>query len=413
MNIAIVTYALQVGGVEAVIRDLADYFKLQGNQVTILETLEVGRWSDAFRTQGFDVQPLLAKSIESRRQHAQRLACVLREFDVVLLNDAPFGQSVLGCLDENAIAIPILHSSVTPMVHNACANENNWDMLVAVSPGVMESAIYYGADRAFVTCIPNGVSVPNSWPKASLAGDGQSPLRAVFLGAISHRQKGVFHLLGILRNALNQGAHVHLDVIGDGEDFEQLKVSFELELERRNVALHGSMANEEAKRILANADILLMPSYFEGLPIVLLEAMAAGVVPIVSKLSGCTDFVISQGEDGYLIEKGSEIEFANAIVNLDQDRQLLGRLSERAWRTAANRFGLEQMGKAYLELIKASQTKRIAGHATARSRKIETRLLGDLSWMPLPFVRPVRKLLRMLGVLPQPVPEPLLVEPPQ
>lgn len=413
MKIAIVTYALQVGGIEAVINCLADYTRRQGHQVSIFETWAVGRWSETFRGQGFDVQSVFANRFESRRRHVRRLATILRDFDAILLNDAPFAQAILGCLADRATAVPVLHSSLTSMVRNATANSNNWDTLVAVSPAVLESAVQFGAERGRVICIPNGIQVPKAWPKGSQSAEGRGPLKVAYLGTIGHQQKGVLHLPGILRKALDHGARVRMDVIGEGPDRIALKAKFAAQVEHGNVVLHGGLSNAEAKRILADSDVLLMPSYFEGLPIVLLEAMASGVVPIVSRLPGCTDFVVAHGQDGLLVEKGDEKGFADAIVELDRDRSIFRRLSEQAWRTAAGRFDSEQMGRAYLSLIEGNRARRLAGHAPIRLGQIDSRLLGDLPWLPIPLVRPVRKMLRMVGLFPRPPVEPLLVEPPQ
>src|ERR1700681_2683671 len=98
MKVAIVTYALQVGGIETFIRLLADYFKEQGHDVTIIETYAEGRWSKSFSESGYRVKQLLAESYHSPFCHAKNVARELSSFDVVILNDAPFAQTGLGLL---------------------------------------------------------------------------------------------------------------------------------------------------------------------------------------------------------------------------------------------------------------------------------------------------------------------------
>lgn len=112
------------------------------------------------------MRSVLVNRFESRQQHARRLSNILQSFDAILLNDSPFGQAILGCLDERTAAIPILHSPLTAMVRNATANAENWDVLVAVSPAVLESAVQFGIARDRVTCIHNGIPVPTNWPKS-------------------------------------------------------------------------------------------------------------------------------------------------------------------------------------------------------------------------------------------------------
>ena len=149
-----------------------------------------------------------------------------------------------------------------------------------------------------------------------------------------------------------------------------------------------------------------MPSYSEGLPIVLLEAMALGAVPVASRLPGCTDFVIEDGVSGALVPVGDEEGFASRVVALARDRQLLDAMSRSAWQRSKDTFSSARMSESYFELLLQRRARKESGAVRTRSGELDKGLLGDLPWLPVALVRPFRKLLRLAGLMRQPVVEP-------
>jgi glycosyltransferase involved in cell wall biosynthesis len=403
MRVALVTYALQIGGVETFLRLLADFFIAAGHEVSFAETQRIGRWCPCFKSEGYKVIEVLPKPLFSRYHHARRIAKILRDFDLIILNDAPYAQSALGLLTEKTITIPVLHLSLSSMVHNATANSNNWDVLSAVSPAVRQCVLHSGIDAARVACIPNGIKVSEKWPKKDYDFKQTKPLLVTYLGGINHNQKGVLHLPRILRQVLEEGVNCHLEIVGDGPDIGRLRDELKHECSGADIVLRGALPNQKAMEVLSRSDILIMPSHFEGLPLVLLEAMALGVVPVVSSLPGCTDFVVENGVNGLLVEAGSEIGFAKALNHLGRDRDLLKSMSLSAWRTVRNRFSYIHMGEAYLELFQKCKRRWQRGERPPRTQTIDFSLLGDLPFLPILLVRPVRKILRALGLFAKPI----------
>lgn len=406
MKIAIVTYALEVGGVEIFIKKLAKYLMQNGNEVTIIETHKKGRWSDAFSEEGFHVVQLLSKPLRSSIYHAKRIGTFLRDFDAVILNDAPVAQSALGLLSEKSIAIPVLHMHLTSMLENATSNLLNWDKLVAVSPYGMWAAVEYGVPLEKVQCIPNGVNVPDSWLKSEHDLDSLRQLRIVYIGRIENEQKGVLLLPEIICETLKKLNSINLEIVGDGPDLPILKHEIKAKGLNSYVNFHGSMPNDKTLEILKDADILIMPSRYEGLPIVLLEAMSFGMVPLVTKLRGRTDFVLSHGENGFLIDVDDVAGFAHYLVLLAGDRSLLKKCSFAAWQTAFERFRIDLTGYSYLALIHELKAEREKGNCSERTGAIDRSLLGDFPTLPTLFIRPFRKALRMLGLFKGPVRRP-------
>jgi glycosyltransferase involved in cell wall biosynthesis len=410
MHIALITYALQVGGIETFLKLLAQFFRASGHDVIFIETLTKGRWSQSFADEGFKVMRLLPSPFHSSVHHAKLIAKALKDYDLLFLNDSPSAQSILGLLPNNTVAVSVLHSCLTSMIRNATANSENLHALVAVSPAVQNSAVHFGMEEKKVVCIPNGVEVSYEWPKKTHDFKKAKSLSVVYIGAINHTQKGVLYLPGIFKKVFGEGIDINLNIVGDGPDKEQLSNSFKRDYEGKNIIVHGALPNYDAKEILRRSDVLIMPSHFEGLPIVLLEAMSSGVIPVVSRLAGCTDFVIKNRVNGFLVEVGDEIGFARALIGLANDRMLLKSLSLAAWQAALDRFSYIQTGAAYIDLAEKCLKLRLKGETGSRSGKIDKAILGDFSHLPIILVRPIRKLLRTLRLFPQPKREQLLLK---
>lgn len=411
MRIALVTYALEIGGVETFLKLLAEYFIEKGHDVDFIETLRKGRWSQVFQEEGYRVIQILSSPLHSRIHHAKRIAKILKDYDLIILNDAPFAQAVVGLLPENIVAIPVLHMYLTSMIRNATANKENWDILVAVGPAVRESAVHFGVEEKKVVCIPNGIEVPDRWPKEEYNFEAEKQLRVIYIGALTHTQKGVLHLPGIFKKVAEEGISLRVDIVGDGPEKEKLINDFKDECQNIDIVMHGALPNSKTLKLLSKSHVLIMPSHFEGLPLVLLEAISGGVVPIVSKLNGCTDFVVNDGQNGFLVEIGDVVGFAKALIKLANDRFLLKSLSFSAWETTKNRFSYKKTGEAYLELAEKCIIKRMKGEVPKRTGRIDKTLLGDFPSLPILCMRPVRKMLRMFGLFPKQKAEPLLYFP--
>ena len=151
------------------------------------------------------------------------------------------------------------------------SNLANIDYVVCVSSKVHSEALCRGVTERQAVIIPYGVDVPARWPKEQEGSPNGRPLKLIYVGQIDHYQKGVLDIPQIVAEATRRGANLELDVVGDGEpDLSQSCVSSSLFSCLASAS--GSMANWKSAathRLLADADVLLMPSRFEGLPVTL------------------------------------------------------------------------------------------------------------------------------------------------
>ena len=401
MRIGLVVCALNMGGVATVLKRLNLFLREAGHQVAFVQTQSRGSGVNEFQKRGFRVVDVLPRSTRSRVHHARRIARALQEYDAVLLNDTPYAKSVLGLLPDRTVAISILHMLLPSMVKNAIGNHDEVDAIVVVNPvfkNVLARRFTRFENRTFA--IANAVEVSDEWPKRGVAAWGRSVLRVIHAGRIEDRQKGSILLPQIVEEAREFSLDVRLDIVGDGPDLPRLKRHLGTATGGSGSTLHGTLSHEATVRLLAESDVLLMPSRFEGLPMVLLEAMALGVVPVVTSLDGIADHVVRDGENGFLVNVDDVEGFARALVRAAEDREQLKAMSEAAWQTVRDRFDSRSMGRSYLDLINDLRRQRSSNACKPRSRSIDKSLLGDLPHIPVRLVRPCRRLLRVARLWP-------------
>ena len=351
MKIALVTYALHAGGMETLLFGLANGLRRHGIDVTFVVTDYIGVWHDKPKDLGYDVITLISSLWESPYAHANRVARTLGSFDVVLLNHSVAAQSSAGLLPESCVVISILHCDLDLIYNLGLSNIANIDKVVAVGERVKNKAQSLVKDPEKICLIRNGVEVFSDYRKNEINTAQNSPLRCVYLGRITDDAKGVFYLPKIITEIKNLNINITLDIIGEGKDKLELQNQFhDLSIDNM-VTFHGLLSNENAMSLLIQCDVLLMPSHYEGQPIVLFEAMARGVVPVVSRLPGITDSVITDGVNGVLVNVSDVVGFADALSALALDPDRLTKMSVAAWQTALNEFSVDHMTQGYIDLI--------------------------------------------------------------
>lgn len=190
-----------------------------------------------------------------------------------------------------------------------------------------ESWLYYVksiSPKATVQILPNYVDLPDLHSKAD---SGVAVVEVLFLGLLGKR-KGVYDLLPAFKEAVAQEPNLRLIIGGNGEVEQARALAENLKLEG-NVEFAGWVSGEEKVRLLSRAQIYVLPSYNEGLPVSLLEAMS-WQVPVISTRVGGIPEQVRDGVDGFLIDAGNRVALSAAIVKLAKDAGLRGRMGAAA-----------------------------------------------------------------------------------
>lgn len=175
-----------------------------------------------------------------------------------------------------------------------------------------------------VDVLYNPVQVPSEIPTRN----SSIPLKLIFLGRIGER-KGAFDLIqAFARLPESEKTKSMLIMAGDGDLEEARNLAQSLNL-TDYITFPGWIDTKERDRLLTQADIFILPSYNEGLPLSMLEAMAWGLPAIVTPVGGIAE-VVTHGENGLLVEPGNIQQLSDAMKSLITSEELRLSLGAKA-----------------------------------------------------------------------------------
>jgi glycosyltransferase involved in cell wall biosynthesis len=175
-----------------------------------------------------------------------------------------------------------------------------------------------------------GVELARMPPRAP---HGEGHIEVVCVGRLSS-EKGHLGLVEAFALAQQSEPRLSLVLVGDGPLRGEIEASIARLGLHDSVRLTGALAEGAALAAIARADIFALPSFMEGIPLVLMEAMALGVPVVAPRVSGIPELV-EEGATGLLYTASAWDEMAEAIVRLARDDGLRARL------TAAGRHKVE------------------------------------------------------------------------
>lgn len=161
----------------------------------------------------------------------------------------------------------------------------------------------------------------------------KSKLRVLFVGSLI-KEKGVYDLVDAIQ--MLDSSKFTLTFVGEGPDrtaLEKIVASRGLV----NCNFLGVLSQNDIKNIYRDSDVLVLPSWHEGLPNVLIESMATALVTIATKVGMIPD-LISDGVNGYLIDKNSPSRIAELLRFLEFDRKRLESISRAGTKTIINKY---------------------------------------------------------------------------
>jgi glycosyltransferase involved in cell wall biosynthesis len=160
--------------------------------------------------------------------------------------------------------------------------------------------------------------------------------------AVLEERKGHRLLLAAARQLKEQGCRISYRFAGEGSLRQSLEATvYELGL-KEDVDFLGFVS--DVPGFLADIDVVVLPSLFEGLGVSVLEAMAAGKAVIASRAGGLPEIVIDAAT-GFLVEPHDVAGLADAIAKLARDRSLMLSMGERGRERLQKNFTMEQMAR--------------------------------------------------------------------
>jgi len=167
-----------------------------------------------------------------------------------------------------------------------------------------------------------------------------------------YKTKGLEHLIKAAKLSLakvsSADQQIKFVVIGEGMEREKLENLIKKYNLEKNFFLVGAIS--DAYKYLKAFDIFVLPSVKEGFPWTILEAMAAEVPIIATKVGGVPE-IIQNNQSGIIVEPKNPKQLAEAIKELIKSPELRKKLTQKASKTAGERFGLDKMVREIEKLL--------------------------------------------------------------
>ena len=220
-----------------------------------------------------------------------------------------------------------------------------WSVPVALSPEVQQTICdFYGMKKKQVPVVFNGIDVKKCVPKTEYGFSETVQLVHVGRFDVPKNHEGMLRAFSIL---LRNYPQCCLHLVGDGELRPGMeKLVQELDI-TGSVVFHGMQSNVHP--YLEQADIFLLPSRYEGMPMTIIEAMATGLPIVASRVGGIPD-MLTDGESALLVDCEPESIVQGCEMML-QDEALRRKLGRNAL-AESSRFSAETMALCYSEVYK-------------------------------------------------------------
>jgi glycosyltransferase involved in cell wall biosynthesis len=393
VKIALSVADLSVGGIATFALNLCQPLREAGHEVVVVAQRH-GEWWPRLAELGVRGDCLPRRRWESVQHAARRYAAYLtaQQADLLLVNigiDHRLPMLALHLLPDFLPVALVLHNDRPEVYDLAALNQEAWNCAVGVSPKVQQVARARLEPKS-IHCIPYGITLPTDDQLCARL-DWALPLRLLFVGRLDDQQKGIFRLPAMMAACRRQQIPVRLTVIGDGADRESLMQRFEEAGVADLVDTYGFQPNAAVLAQMRAHHLLLLPSNFEGLGLVLQEAQANGCIPIASELKGVTDTIITDGVNGHLVEPSDTLGFVAAIGGF-QNAANWQRCSQAGIAHARQHYSIRRMVEQYTALFEALG-RGADGLPVARST-LRKQGAGPFTWRDY-LPQPLRNRLRL------------------
>jgi glycogen(starch) synthase len=345
-----------IGGVEVFSAKLLPALCQRGHEFLVVTTHSYLDLPDEQHYQGIPIRrfPLLSaladRNIEQLLAMARHITNLKRDFQPQVIHIHSVGLNALLQLQTaNACPAPVLVTLQQPLLRDG------------IRPDTMQGRTVRAAD--WVTCCSEALLadtrrwIPEITPRSSVIHNARDlpslspeplPLaapRLLCLGRLTE-QKGFDIAVRALRAVVNRFPNVRLTIAGDGPERHNLEqLVSELGLEQV-VDFIGWVAPEQVPALLNTATVVIMPSRWEGLPLVALEAALMARPLVVTPVEGLPEVVIHQ-RTGLLVEKENSEALAEAISVLLRQPEVAVALGQAARRHVQAVFSFENCVSAY------------------------------------------------------------------
>jgi glycosyltransferase involved in cell wall biosynthesis len=217
--------------------------------------------------------------------------------------------------------------------------------LVCVSDFLAQKAAHANAATS-IHLIPYGVPIPDRTADVS-----KTPLRLIYVGRLVEEQKKILEVSRALCRVVREVPGTEAVIYGNGPDRERVRRCLEEENVGTDVRLGGQIDNADMQKVMLEADVLVLLSDYEGLPIALLEAMACGLVPVCLRIRSGVGQLVEQGGTGFLVDDRGD-QFVSTIRAIASNPDLRSRVSSAARAKIVAQYSDALNASRWLQLLR-------------------------------------------------------------
>lgn len=195
------------------------------------------------------------------------------------------------------------------------------------------------APKSRITICNNAIDIP-----IEIANLNKGEFNILFL-AVLLKRKGIYDLVDVVRNLKDERFFEHKNIkfiiAGDGPEYQNLVDYVQKYKLESLIDIIGWIDSTQKQKLLKNSQLLVLPSYNEGLPMAILEAMSYGI-PIISTDVGSISEVVIPRKTGYLISPGNVGQLKSAIKEVTENKECWRTLSINAKNLIVNSYNKEK-----------------------------------------------------------------------
>jgi len=362
---------IATGGAQKVLLDQAHWFYARGYKVTAVFLYD----RDGYHKKWQNVSPFPVVNLDAFYKERGRLRNGLSILQGLwrlwkLLRREKIDVIETFTHDSNMLALPIAWLAHVPVriathhgviedfphwrerLHSWMVNHNIAHVLVTVSEKTRQIALAEGVRPGRVTVIQNGITPMPFEGEHRLevrkeAGIGADDLFLLSVGRLVY-PKAHDVLVSAMPAVLKEFPNAKVGICGDGVLRRKLETQIKSLGLEDSVKLLGQQNN--VAKFLSSADVFVLPSRSEGLPIALLEAMSIGLPVIATKVEGM-DEVVTEGAHGLFAPVDDVESLSQVILQLLRDPHMRARMGAAAKRRVNEIYSVDRMGEQYLNLM--------------------------------------------------------------
>lgn len=338
MKIAYLYTGMNVGGAQIVMLDLVKNCRNYCVPVIVTdEGILFDRNKETYKSYRV---PFKSKKIIDIFKSIYMLYKIIKKEGIDIIHSHHRYTTFISLMVSKITKVKVIHTE-----HNVFSNKNKINLrgknVIAVSKKVQENMKLNGVKDSVV--IYNGIDISEN---TRIRSDKCQNIG--FIGRLS-KQKGILEFLDIFKNIVDKYSDVTLNIIGDGElkPIIEKKINF-LDL-GRNVKLHGY--RDDVIDVIREMDFFVMPSFYEGLPITMLEIMSQRKILIANDVGGISE-VIKDAENGFLCEVNNQNQMQEKIEYIIDNFDKLNYIEDNACKIIKDQFTKDKMLESYVKYYK-------------------------------------------------------------